>query len=261
MGDWIVVLDADEVLRDAAGLRAWLEQSPADVTGVQVAKENYGPDGGCTLRWYQLVAWRRGLYRYMYREHEYPLACVAGQDYHEIQIDAVIEHHPPQTARPGKADIMLTRLRADVEQWPDHPHPAYFLHRQYALMEKWQECLAAGEHYLAIAGDNDRCECYGNMAIAAQRLGDVQAAIDWLHRAAALQPQRRMWWVRLAEIYADGGEWNLASALCHCALELWPSQHWQVVLSVEHTLLYDLLLRCQHELAHGAMHAHEHGGT
>jgi len=283
-GDWIVVLDADEMLRDAAGLRAWLEQAPAGISGAQLCFENYDEarpgtqrvPARCSLRWHQLRAWRRGLYRYLYREHEVPLPCRANTEYAEVMLDAMVEHRPEAAPEglpkglPGKTRVMLERLLADVAQWPDHAHPAYFLHRQYAILGEWAQCLEAGRHYLEIAGDNDRCECYGNLAIAATNLGDSRgaialgggraAAIEWLHRAAAAQPQRRTWWVRLAQLYVDLEQWNVASAILHCALELLPNDAWQSEPVIEHDLLYELLMRCQQALAHGAAHAHEHGG-
>lgn len=255
-GDWIVVLDADEVLADPHGLRHFLLQPPDEkITAANVRFVNYDPaTGQPTLSWYQVRAFRRGLYRYIHREHELPHWCGDGEP-HEVVLDTVIEHRVPVGREPGKMQPMLDRLRLDVEEHPGDPGPLYFLHRQYLLDGQYDQAIEWGHRYLACEAMVDPCECYGNLATCHYQLGDGNEAIRWLHRAAAEQPHRRIWWIRMAEMYMAAGHWNIALAHLRLAGELWPVFTWQREPVEEGAKLQALIDKCQHNLA--ALH-HTH---
>ena len=163
-GDWCVVLDADEMIRNPAQLRKYIAHAPDDVHAFNILFENY-VDNHVTLRWYQVRAFRRNLYRYRYREHELPMWCGDGAP-NEPVTDIVFEHRAPAQRGPAKLTPMLERLRLDVEEHPDDPHPLYFLHRQYVLAGEWQAALEHGRRYLEHPGALDKTECLGNMASA-----------------------------------------------------------------------------------------------
>lgn len=251
-GDWIVVLDADEMITNPSGLRHFLLNPPEAATAVNVLFENYDETGNITLKWYQVRCFRRGLYHYIHREHELPLWC--GPDDivpHELMLDVVFEHRAPNGRGTGKTQPMLDRLALDVAEHPTDPGPVYFYHRQHCLAGDFTAGLEWGHKYLALDGNLDRCECYGNMATCAYQLGDADAAIRWLHLAAAAQPNRRIWWVRLAEIYALAKMWNLALAHLRLASELWSSFEWQYEPGTNGMGMLALIERCQAELAKG----------
>lgn len=249
-GDWIVILDADEIIRDPEGLRRFLETPPEpDGTAVNVRFENYAPDTGqLTLSWYQIRVFRRGLYRYIHREHEMPQWCGEGGQ-KELVLDTVFEHRVPAGREPAKMQPMLDRLHLDVEEHPGDPGPLYFLHRQYLLGGDYRTAIEWGQHYLACEAMIDPCECYGNLATCYYRLGEGNEAVRWLHRAMAEQPQRRVWWVRLAEMYMAAGHWNIAMSYLRGAGELWPQFVWQQEPIEQGGGLQALVDKCQAALA------------
>lgn len=255
-GDWVVVVDADEVICDPSGLRRFLLDPPEEgVTAVNVQFVNYDPMTCAeTLRWYQVRAFRRGLYHYVHREHEMPQWTGSGQP-REIVVNTVFEHRTPAGREPAKMQPMIDRLHLDVEEHPGDPGRLYFLHRQYLLAGDYQAAVEWGHRYLACPALVDPCECYGNLATCHHRLGDGNEAVRWLHRAAAEQPNRRIWWIRLAELYMSGGHWNVALAHLRLAGELWPAFAWQQEPCETGAGLMALIDACQRNLA--ALH-HTH---
>lgn len=249
-GDWIVVVDADELVADPGGLRRFLLNPPEpDVTAVNVRFVNFDPATGApTLSWYQVRAFRRGLYRYLHREHELPHWCGEGEP-RELVLDTVFEHRAPVGREPGKIQPMLDRLTLDVEEHPGDPGPLYFLHRQYLLAGQYDQAIEWGQRYLACQATIDPCECYGNLATCHYQLGDGNEAVRWLHRALAEQPQRRIWWIRLAELYMAASHWNIALGYLRGAGELWPQFVWQQEPVEQGAGLQALVDKCQAALA------------
>jgi tetratricopeptide (TPR) repeat protein len=245
------------VITDPAGLRTFLLESAGDLDGLHVQFHNIDEAGQVYMAWTQLRVFRRGRYRYIHREHELPQPT-DDQPRREKAISVVFEHRPPSDRAQAKLQPMIDRLALDVEEHPDDPHPVYFLHRQYALAGQWREAIDWGQRYLSLARDFgvDRCEAYGNLAHCHLQIDQAHIAIQYLHRAAADQPQRRIWWIRLAEVYFNQHEFNLALALLRLAAELWPQheQHYQPVANTQY--LYQLIQRCQAALATGE---HNHG--
>ena len=246
-GEWIVVLDADEIIRQPSDLREWLESLADRVTAANVLFENYAEDGRVSLRWYQQRIWRNGTYRYIHREHEMPVP-VNGTDMAEVGCNIVFEHRPPSIREKPKIKPMLDRLIADVEERPGDAHSLYFLHRQWLHDEKWQEAINVGERFLAIEGGHNRIECFGNMATACWHLERTSEAVVWLHKALAYEPQRRYWWVRIAELQVAMGQWNTAMAYLRGGYEVWQVHQWQFEPGVEIGLAAELTQRCQSEI-------------
>lgn len=253
-GKWIVVLDADEIIEQPLELRKWLQESGPH--GVHVQFHNVEPDNRVSLVWNQMRIFRRGLYRYQYREHEVPKPVAEGLN--EAVVGFNFIHCPPTERKPAKTGPMLERLLLDVAENPGDPHPMYFLHRQYLHAGDWDKAIETGKQYLSIAGDGDKCECYGNLAAAHQERGETLLSLQYLHRAIADQPARRIWWVRIAELYAEAGQCNIALGYLRGAMEMWrqPEQHYQP--ATEHRI-YELIEQCQQAIAHAVQaHAHEH---
>lgn len=250
-GKWIVVLDADELIEEPAELRAWLTDAKEHAAHVQFF--NVEPSGAVSLIWNQMRIFRRGMFRYKYREHEIPVPLFDGLS--EAVTDAKFIHRQPEGSQPSKIDPMLQRLILDVQENPDDPHPVYFLHRQYMHAGEWNKAIEWGTHYLKIAGtDKDKCETYGNLAMCHEQRGESYPALQFLHRALADQPNRRIWWVRIAELYASAGQYNTAMGYLRAALEIWkqPEQHYQPTTELR---AYQLIEQCQRAIAHGG-HSH-----
>ena len=251
--EWIVILDADEIIQDAPGLRATLLEQDLPVDGLDVHFQNYTEYNQMSMQWTQLRIFRRGLFRYKHREHELPFAVGAAR---LGTISTVFEHRPPAGREPGKLQPMLDRLMLDVLEQPDDPHPLYFLHRQYLLAGDYIRSIELGQQFLAMPGNLDRCECYGNLANAYLRTDRPVEAIKMYHNALVEQPERRVWWIRLAEVYMVHGNYHLALTLLRCAAELRlneQEQNYQPELATVH--LYNLIEHCQ---MHLAGHQHEH---
>ncbi|MGP1665192.1 MAG: glycosyltransferase [Rhodanobacter sp.] len=250
---WIVMLDADEVIRTPAALRAAIMAAPGQVTGLNTIFENIADDGSVTLRWRQLRTFRRDAYAYRHREHELPFAV--DLNCKECDSDVVFEHRPPAGRDPGKIQPMLDRLTLDVEEHPDDPHPLYFLHRQYLHAGQNEQAIETGIRYLQLPGTHDRCEAIGNIALAYDRLGQLHMSIVWLHNALGAQPGRRVWWLRLAEVYYNHGYPQQALPFLHGARAVTPApgeQHEQP--GINDLSIAEFIHLCEH--ATGVAHVH-----
>lgn len=255
-GDWVVMLDADEIIQRPAGLRSFLLGKEAEGhTAFNVQFQNFDDAGRVVLQWQQIRIFRRGLYRYHHREHELPYPNKP-EDAREGSISVIFEHRPPADRAAAKHEPMIARLELDCREHPGDPHPLYFLHRQYVSAGRYGQGIQAGREYLSLAKHHglDQAECYGNLAIAHQARGEMQEAINCLYLAAALQPERRVWWIRLAEIYHGQGQNNIALALLRCAAELWPTSEANGLPHTNGAHLYEFIRHCQQAIAEGDHH-------
>lgn len=255
-GKWIVVLDADEVIRNPAGVRRSL-QANKDADAINVQFINFAEDGSQSLAWYQIRIFRRGRLRYFYREHEFPKPIVDGTTV--AVSDIVFEHRVPPGRQAGKSLPMMARLTLDVAENPGDPHPLYFLHRECVNQGEYHRGIQLGHEFLALAEPLGLVtgDCWANLAIAYQRLGDMLRARTSLYAAIGQEPTRREWWYRAAVLHADCQQWNLALAVLRAAAEIAPDQtrQWEPQTTA---LIYDLMGHCQHQIAHAMAHHHEH---
>lgn len=245
--DWVVVLDADEIVRDGLFVRTYIERSLPDVTAINVHFENH-IEGVLTLEWYQVRIFKRGLYRYIHREHELPYWQGAEEDEGQVMAPQVIfEHRPPDGRQGVKQEAMMRRLMLDVTEHPLDPSPAYFLHRQYMIGEEWQTAYDTGLAYLE-RPDVDKCEPYGNLATCCLMLNRPNEAVDWLCRALAAQPHRRIWWVRIAEIYLGAAMYLYAYAYLRGAEVLPLGNEWQWEPLTYNERMQTMIAECQEAL-------------
>ncbi len=205
-GDWIVILDADEVIADPAGVRSTIEGTEADALYIQVAYRSGGKD---TLTFRQMRAWKKGVVQYRYRAHEVPITAPGAKI---VTTSHRWEHHQPKGDSSWKRGYTLVRLLLDVDENPDATRPLYYLGREYAYIEAWRMAIKALHQFatLAMPEDPDLPEALGYMAQAYEGLGDLENARRCLERAAELQPKRREWIGRLALL--DYGAKDFGSA-------------------------------------------------
>lgn len=224
-GDWIVVLDADETITDPVRLRSVLLAAPKSTGGMNVHFANVDDQGRRVLEWYQKRCFRRERYRYIHREHEIPVACVAdpGPDGY---VDVTFEHRPPAAREPLKMQPMLERLMLDVAEHPDDPHSLYMCARQHGLAGNNDQAVALLERYLTLPNANMKADAARVAGICCNQAGNRRGFYEWMHRATAYEPARRLLWVELAEMYHDDGAYVLALALARMAAEL-PMIHQQ----------------------------------
>ncbi|NLS77336.1 MAG: glycosyltransferase [Chloroflexi bacterium] len=248
-GDWTVVLDADEVIRDPQAVRAFLEGTTAQAVYI---RETFMDGDRPTLSFGQMRCWRRGTFAYRFRAHEVPLPTAGWGEIAHTEL--VWEHRPPQVDRSWKREHMLMLLTMDVEENPGEPRPLYYLAREYMYLGAWWACIETTRKYLAVAteSDHERAEAFGLLATCYRQLKQHDQAHAWLHQAMAAQPESRAWPGLLAELYHEAGEHDRAAAYLRLALTLprtgsgylderWYGSH-----------IYDLLARCLYYGGHVA---------
>lgn len=252
VSQWIVVIDADEVLVNAAKVRADILASTPDSLVVQFS--NF-IGGQATLTWRQIRIFKRWAYSYKYREHELPIPLAAGKVTGDI--GAFIEHRPPTGREVTKSEPMLARLALDVEENPDDPHPLYFYHRQCLIAGDYRRAIDLGAQYLTLTrhGGFIQADIHGNIAHAYSKLGQQADALKQMHLAAACEPQKREWYYKLAILYKDFGLANVALAMLRAAAELLPTneREWEPQTTAK---IYDLMDICKHEQLHQMAHSH-----
>lgn len=255
VGQWIFIIDADEVAINAAQMRKDIE-SAKDADAIMVEFSNY-IDGQISVAWKQIRIFRHSKFSYKYREHEIPYATI--KDPVICDSHMRIEHHAPGGRQQTKSAPMMARLALDVEENPQDPHPLYFLHRECLNQGENEKAIELGERYLEITknGGYIQGDIYANLALAQQRLGAVSQARRALHLAIAEEPTRREFWYRLGLLHYESKEWNLAVASLRGAIEILPdeSRQWEPSTTAR---IYDLLGLCQQNIAHDLAHSHSH---
>lgn len=259
VSQWIVVIDADEVLNNATEARKIIDGSqPA--AAIMVQFHNF-IDGQVTLSWRQIRIFKRGTHNYKYREHEVPAPI--DPDCTVRMADIVFEHRSPDGRQSGKSAPMLARLALDVEENSNDPHPLYFYHRECLIQGDNKTAIDLGLKYLELTrgGGFIQADIYGNMASAYQNLGNELEATKYMHLAANCEPNKREWLYRLAVLYTYQNLWNVALGYLRAACELLPNEdrQWEPQTTAR---IYDLMNICQqniaHNIAHNLAHSHTH---
>lgn len=253
---WIVVIDADEIIPESARLRTILEKTESNVTGLNMRFGNY-EEQNLALVWYQMRVFLRNHYRYEYREHEIPLCCEA-IDNRLMCGDVEFQHRPPLQRKASKVSPMLERLKLDVEEHPDDPHSLYMLLRQYGLADEGDKVFPLVEKYIEIDGGlkSDACRVAGIVCLQTDKRAK---AYEWWHRATAFEPQRRLLWIELARLYFDDRAYQMGLALAQMAAQLPLSPFQRETQPVEQLAhIYRLIEACQHEIYHQMEHSHAH---
>lgn len=252
VSQWIVVIDADEVLINAAEVRTEIIQSNADALSVQF---NNFINGEITLSWRQIRIFQRGAFVYKYREHEIPVAAIANPIIGDAPI--LFEHRSPGGRAQLKSSVMLERLAADFAENPNDPHPLYFYHRQCLIQGCNDLAISLGREYLELTknGGFIQAEIYSNIAAAYQNLGNLPEAQKQMHLAAACEPHKREWLYRLAALYQQATQYNVALAMLRAAAELMPHEdrQWEPQTTAR---IYQMIDSCQHAMLHQMAHSH-----
>lgn len=221
IGDWILVLDADEVIIDPGQLRHILLNVPSEpaISGVNTLFRNMAEDDSVLLEWYQMRVFRRGMYRYVHREHEIPTAT---DHCHGIisSCKIVFEHRAPAGRDVGKISPMLERLRLDVEERPNDSHSLYMYARQLAHNGQYDEAIKRGEQYMQMPRAGLKPDVARATAICYMRMNNRPLMYEWMYRAASYEPHRRLIWAELALLYRADGNMQMALAMARLALSL-----------------------------------------
>lgn len=239
-GDWIVILDADEQIREPQAVRRYLQSSEADAVYV---RETFMNGDTATLTFAQQRIWRKGVYAYRYRAHEVPLP-VSGWGKIAYS-DFVWEHRPPATGRTWKREHMLMLLLMDVEENPGDARPMYYLAREYMYLGAWQAALDWGRRYLSTApkSDSDKAEAWGILATCFFNTQRRKEGLECLYQAMAEQPTNRTWPCLIAEQYHAAGDHTAAIGLLRQALEYARPETGYINEGWYGAAIYDLLAR------------------
>lgn len=186
-GDWIVWLDADDVLRNAENIRKNVEMADANrITGISIMY-NYAHDkaGKVTQQHWKLQMVKKGFYEWKGIIHENLIGNGICQ---EASINDVLRVH---TATEKDSDESLKRnlviLNEAVKVEPDEPRHYFYLARCYLGIEDWHNVIRSVDRYMELSGwKQERYEAMNMMGEAYMRLGMYDDAIK-VHTAAILE--------------------------------------------------------------------------
>jgi tetratricopeptide (TPR) repeat protein len=186
-GDWIVWLDADDVLRNAENIRKNVEMANENkFTGLSIMY-NYAHDkaGKVTQQHWKLQIVKKGFYEWKGIIHENLIGNGICQ---EASINDVVRVH---TATEKDSELSLKRnieiLKMALELEPEEPRHYFYSARCYLGLEDWQGVIKVIERYLELSGwKQERYEALNMMGEAYMRLGDYTSALK-VHTAATLE--------------------------------------------------------------------------
>jgi len=252
--DWIVFLDGDEELEDAAGLRTYLETTPAEA--IYLTAIRHHGNGAAGSQQQQMRCWRKGLVAYKYRAHEVP-ECTNGRPLKTAYTEYAFHNRPRQ--REGGQQYTLDRLLLDVQEHPTAARPLFYLGRQWYYMKRWRKARDVLEQYVNdFPAGWDAADAYYYLSHCYQHEGEIGEAITALYKAVALRPRRRDFWGRLGTIYYNRESYDLAAAMLCAALEMHPPTTGYRMPEWYGAHIQDLLARCYWKLGEmevGQIHA------
>ena len=247
-GDWAVILDADEQVQYVTGLRVAIENTQYDALNIQMHYMN----GSVPYLKYQLMrVFKIGTHCYRYRVHTIPYPT---GDVLVGESPQIIEHRPPADRSAAKLERVLMLCLMDVEENPGDYRPLYYLARQYFYIGAWQMCLdtvaklnAATVGYNA----NDAAEACAFVAECYWNLGDRVNPFGAMRTSIRMQPYRREWRGRLAEMQLASGDAKGAIETIEEALDL-PEPKGGYVNPVWYGAhVFDVAARCYWEAGRG----------
>ena len=254
-GDWIVVLDADERIREPQKLRELIENTPPAIACYSPLFEFFNEDKMFLQMRDIPRIFRRGHYQYRYREHELPFPMNGGHGKIK-RTEFVFEHYAKANPAPlssgphaNKMTDMLVRLLLDAQENPQSTDRMYFLCAHYGVMRQWNECLYWGKRFLQVdtAGGNHLTCTYHQVAVASATLGDYSYAIECLKKVIALEPGAKRHRIALAECNMKLQQWDVALALLRGTQAMKQGEVFAIDAFYEESLP-DLIQQCQDAL-------------
>ncbi len=183
-GDWILVLDADEVLQEGSGprLRQACREAPADLAGweLKLLCPTTGDGGVVRVNWFVRLFRRRSGVRFEGRVHEQVIGSLVPHGRIERLKGVEILHtgyqRPPE-ALAAKARRNRRLLELHLAEEPDYA-PAWFqLADTLALLGEPRAAIDAYRRALRLAGVSRLALPPGVVAIALQNLGAALLAV------------------------------------------------------------------------------------
>ena len=243
-GDWVVILDADEIITDPIALRRKInEMDKAGIGGGPIiAGCSMGHGGVPTEKFNQMRVWRKDLYRYRYRAHELPNLVDPDGNSSVWNIPVLFAHYPDRSNAhtAWKLQYTLDRLLLDIEDYPDAARPRYYIGRQYVYLGEYDKAIVNLDEFLKmtkVSGHWDRpnaCmdmyKCYIEMSNKEEdkelKSDLVAKSIEWLYSACYENPTNKKWWFELANRYYALGKHDLVVGLISLMFALPVENQW-----------------------------------
>ena len=219
--DICICTDLDEVFHP--GWRQALEA--AWIPGAGQARYRYtwsfqsdGSEG--VVFWSEKIHRRHG-YRWVHPVHEVlqwegpglpgPMVTAVG-----VQLD----HLPDHTKSRGQYQPLL---ELSVHEAPDDDRNDHYQGREYMIYRRWDDCIAALKHHLAMPSATWADERAASMRYIARSYlekGEPEQARNWLFQAIAQAPYLREPWIEMAQMLYQQEDWEGVLYFTSCALAI-----------------------------------------
>ena len=195
-GDWILWMDADDVLQPGGAERLRQASRREGIAGVQV-----------TIRWNRDTWLQTRLFRnlpvnrFLGRIHEFPR--VRGKVDKDREI--VVQHLPDKTGKEGSTERNLRLLELEVKDDPANLRALFHLGNALRLSRRFDEAILRYTQYLAI-GSGYHCEkymCAYYLALCLHLQGHWRESIDAAWRALRIDPRYAETHCLIADNYGD----------------------------------------------------------
>lgn len=209
-GDWVLWLDADDVVIGADRIRALVAGASGDVAGFYW-RYVLGRDAAGTPTvefWRERCVRNDGRFRWVGRVHE---VLVAPRPAALVRSAAVtVEHHPEADRGPGEQGRNLRLLEAEVAAAGEaiEPRRLFYLGREYADAGDADKAIGAFDRYLAVGTwDDERYAAQTRIADLHRGQARYAEAIDADLRALAILPRWPDAYFGLAKSYYFLADW------------------------------------------------------
>lgn len=242
-GEWVVILDADEIVTDPRGLAVGIDLiSAVGIAGGSInAGCSMGSGGVPTEVFHQMRVWEKDAYRYKYRAHELPVLQKGANDRTAV-VDVLFAHYPNRSYdhTAWKLQYTLDRLLLDVKDDPAAARPRYYLGRQHVYMGEYDKAIVELGKFLEmtkVVGHWDRpnaCLDTYKAYIEKSNLEEdntkkqalLKESVRWLYNACLENPTNRKWWLELAIRYYDLGKFDLVIGILSLMYSLPVEDQW-----------------------------------
>lgn len=218
-GDWILWMDADDVIPEACGrrLRDVALQAEESTFGLLLQVHCPPPPGetGLTVVDHVKLFRNRPDLRFEGRIHEQILEAIHRAGGTAARTDLYVvhagyDHSPEGQARKRERDLKLLEL--DLAERPDHPFVLFNIGMTAFHMKDWPKATAALERCLAVSGPRESTlrKVYAMLAGCALETRDLARARQWLDRGLGQYPQDPELLFRLGLVAREQGDLGTA---------------------------------------------------
>ncbi len=202
-GDWILWMDADDVLQPGGAERLRKHAHKAKHAGYQVTIR-WGRDS-----WLQTRLFKNEPHnRFLGRIHEYP--AVKGSLGTDREV--VVEHLPDKTGKESSGERNLRMCEAEVKDDPSNMRALFYLGNALRLEGRTDEAILRYTQYLALGG-NFHCERYMTayyIACCHFNKTEWMEAIHAGYRALRIDPRYAEMHCLIADCYGELGDYAFA---------------------------------------------------